>query len=229
MAHSRPYNISTKTGSDPGSGPVTVVREVRGPCGCSGVSVIVGVVETVGGVVRASDGVSTTLELLPVTDAATTARLLGDELRRRGFDVCTEAGTRIDPDGLEIVVDLRTGVVAVTLGVDEAVELIVEGEAVVGRAGSVDETAVDDARSQLVDDLRAAGAEELERRSRLLREAATERLTAKLGEIQRELRSIETVVTVDQLRLKAASLGEIRSVSSDGSGGVVIVVEVASC
>lgn len=175
-------------------------------------------------VIRASDHVSTQLELLDILPADETAELLTTELTARGFAAGDDGLVR-EADGIRITIDPHTGNVTVTAESSEDVNLKREAETYIyeeeGRA----------ARKSAREDLQKQAQRELEseasRKQQELQQAATDRLEAELQDLQGELNTAVNRVTAEALKQKAARIGQIKELTEDpASGSMTIVLEV---
>lgn len=180
------------------------------------------VAETLRRVLRASDGVSTQLEVLEILPPEQMAQLLGEELERRGFERKGELLQKHLEGGIVVTVDPRTGTVMVQAEAcsDIQIEDTREGRTWDEKSRRQAEQAL---RDQLRDDLgkRADEAEEK------LQSEVTDRLEKVLGELRRELDDAVNKVTGDALKIKAGQIGQIKEISEDAqSGSLTIVVEV---
>ena len=174
-------------------------------------------------VLRASDRVSTQLEILEVLPPERMAGLLAGELGRRGFR--GEEGNMVrDQDGVRVAVDPRTGVVSVTAEGDKEVDLHKEKE---GRAyddvGPKARAVSAELREQAKRDLER----DAERETARLQTEVTNRLERQLANVRRELDDAVNRVTAEALKEKARSLGQIKEMTEDPeTGSLTIVVEV---
>ncbi len=165
-------------------------------------------------VIKASDHVSSQLELLAVVPPEETCELLAAELAEHGFTQQPNGRWTRAEEGIEITVDAATASIEVKSTKTREVALATD------KTGNYyDETNQRD-RSQLEDQLRQEAREELE-------QAATDELERKLRDLQPELDRIVNRITAEGLKRKAARLGQIKEVTEDPqSGSLTIVVEV---
>jgi hypothetical protein len=158
--------------------------------------------------------------MLPILAPERMADLLANELVGLGFERTGDTCTRTDPDGVEIVVDLKAATISVRLGADrqlaEQVEL--EVRAAEERAEAVHRVLRGEAR----DELEARVAEQTASAQRVV----TATLEAKLGELKRELDRAIGSATVAALTEKAAQLGHIEETHADEAGNVTIRVRI---
>jgi hypothetical protein len=180
------------------------------------------VAETLRRVLRASDGVSTQLEILEILPPEQMAELLVAELERRGYERKGELLQKALEGGIVVTVDPKAGTVTVQAESCSEVELqdTREGRTWEERTRRSAEEAL---KAQLRDDLgkRADEAEEK------LQSELTDRLEKVLGDLRRELDDAANKVTGDALKIKAAQIGQIKEISEDAqSGSLTIVLEV---
>ena len=180
--------------------------------------------ETVRRVIRASDHVSTQLELLDLLPAGEMAALLADELRARGFEQSGEVLVRRSGP-ITVTVDPQAG--SVTVASEAAQNVTLESE----KEGRGYDDFGQQGRRQAEETLRREAREQMEReagdrRSRLQREV-TDRLEAELLDLQAEVNGVVNRVTAEALKRKAARLGQIKELTEDPqSGSLTIVLEV---
>lgn len=175
-------------------------------------------------VLRASDRVSTHLELLEILPAERMAALLADELRVRGF---TERGgqlVRTEKDGVVIEVDPCAA--TVTVRIEGEKEVTVESEREVWTAtapGKGQDPEKENLRKQALQDLqRDAAAKQADLQKRL-----TDRLEGQLADLRKELDAAVNRVTGQALKEKAAQIGQIKELTEDAqTGSLTIVLEV---
>ena len=175
-------------------------------------------------VLRASDRVSTHLELLEILPAERMAALLADELQARGFVVQGENLVRNEKDGIVIEVDPCSA--TVTVRIEGEKEVTVEGEREAWSAtapGKAQEPEKENLRKQVLQDLqRQATARQAELQKRL-----TDRLEGQLADVRKELDSAVNRVTGQALKEKAAQIGQIKELTEDAqTGSLTIVLEV---
>lgn len=176
--------------------------------------------ETAVRTVHVEDGVASPLEMLPILPRPRMGELLAAELAALGFERDGDRCKRIEPDGIEITVDLAAATITVRLGAGAKLEESLEVSA---RVDS-DHAAMHEAqmREQARRDLDArltAQTEELRRR-------VTEQLEAKLADLQRELDGAIGRATVAALTEKASQLGRIEETQQDEAGNVMIRVRL---
>lgn len=173
-------------------------------------------------VIRASDHVSTQLELLDLLPPEEMAELLGEELEKQGFR--REGETAVREEGeVTITVDLPTG--TVTVRAETAQQVEVEGEK---RGTGYDDVgpsrkeAEKKLREQLQQDLEKDVSQETDK----LQQQLTDDLERQLGDIRAELDRAANRATAAALKVKAAQMGQIKEMTEDPEGGLTIVVEV---
>ncbi len=175
-------------------------------------------------VLRATDHVSTQLEVLEILPADQMAQLLVEELERRGFQRRGKSLSRRH-QGITVQIDPETATVTVQAEAEDRVVLEAEKNAVLdresGRAGA--EKAKEAARRELLRDLEkkaARGATEIQQR-------VTEKLEGSLADLRQELNQVVNRVTAEALKQKAAQIGQIKEMTEDReSGTLTIVLEV---
>jgi hypothetical protein len=176
--------------------------------------------ESVVRTVHVEDGVQSPIEMLPVLARDRMADLLATELEAQGFVRDGNTARRIDPDGIEITVDLVGATVSVKLHGKAKVEEHVNLETRVGV----------ESQQQAEARLRDAAIGELEKRldekTEALRREVTGKLEKKLGDLRTELDQAVGRATVAALTERAAQLGKIEEVVSDDAGNVTIKVKL---
>jgi hypothetical protein len=175
-------------------------------------------------VLRASDHVSTQLEMLEILPCERMADLLGDELARRGFVRKGDKLVRRESDGVVVEVDPLSATVLVKLETEKAVTI--EGER---QAWSAFPEAKDQEREKQA--LRAQLLQDLQRQAEAkkgdLQKSVTDRLEGHLGDLRQELDKAVNRVTAEALKEKAAQIGQIKEMSEDAAtGSLTIVLEV---
>lgn len=176
--------------------------------------------ESVVRTIHVEDGVASPLEMLPILAPERMADLLASELEALGFVRDGATCKRIEPDGLEVVVDLAASMVAVKLAADTELADSVELSASVALEHA----------AMAEDGLRAQAADELERRharqSEALQRQITAQLEGKLADLKRELDGAIGRATIGALTEKAAQLGRIEETHRDEAGNVTIRVRL---
>jgi hypothetical protein len=179
-------------------------------------------------VVRASDHVSTQLELLDILPAEAMADLLRGELEGRGFRREGPALVRRD-GGVTITVEPETGTVTVQAESEQQVRLEAE------RVGSVyddwggeqrkkSEAAL---RERLGQEMREDFQRQAEQKTAELQQQVTDQLEGRLIDLRAELDQAVNRVTAEALKRKAAQIGQIKEMTEDPqSGSLTIVLEV---
>jgi hypothetical protein len=175
-------------------------------------------------VVRASDHVSTQLEVLEILPADQMAQLLAEELARRGFERRGKSLSRRQL-GITIEIDPETATVTVEAETKDRITLEAEKKTVLDR----------DMRGAHADQVKEAAREELRRglEEKSARKAAeiqqqlTEKLEGSLADLRQELNQVVNRVTAEALKKKAAQIGQIKEMTEDRqSGTLTIVLEV---
>lgn len=164
------------------------------------------------------DGIQSKLEILDVLPPEQTAALLERELEAAGFEK-RENGqwVRVDEDGVEVRVDPKASTVTVSASADADVEIARERE--VNTWAENDAATRERGRKALRDELEG----ELDEREKDLQAKVTAELEGKLGDLRRELDQISNRVTVEALKQKAASMGEVQEVCEDAETGSLTI------
>jgi len=163
------------------------------------------------------DGVQTSLELLDVLPADSMSELLAKELENRGFVREGDKAVRREDDGTQVVVDLQKGTVTARLSAEDDVSVELE------RTVRTYEERRKEAAAQLRESLEKEAETEIAQRTERLREKVTEKLEARLRDLQQELDGITNRVMVEALKTRAAQLGEIEEISEDGESGALTI------
>ncbi len=175
-------------------------------------------------VVRASDHVSTQLEVLEILPAEEMAELLAEELERRGFRRHGKSLSRRQM-GITIQIDPETATVTVKSESEDRITLEAEKNPILDRdlGGAHADKVKEAVRQELRQDLeeKAAGkAAEIQRE-------VTEKLKGSLADLRQELNQVVNRVTAEALKKKAAQIGQIKEMTEDRqSGALTIVLEV---
>ncbi len=170
--------------------------------------------------VQVDDGVSSSLELLPILEKERMRELLAGELAARGFTRQGGTSTRKQEGGVTVTVDLESG------GVDIVAEGHTDLELSTERSEVVVDTA-DAARSQA---LQARARQALEREAQAeqeaLRKQVTRQLEGTLRDLKGELDGVVNKVTAAALKARAAELGEVQAIHEEPNGSLTITVRV---
>jgi hypothetical protein len=169
--------------------------------------------------IEVSDGIQSKLEILDILPPEQTAALLERELAAAGFEQCEEDGqwVRVDADGVVVRVDAKQSTVTVSAGAEADVELT--RERVVSAWAENDANTREAGRKGLMRELEG----DVQEREKNLQAKVTRELEGKLGDLRRELDQISNRVTVDALKQKAASMGEVQEVSEDPQTGSLTI------
>lgn len=175
-------------------------------------------------VLRADDHVCSQLELLDILPHEEMAKLLEEELLRRGFERKEEGLVR-EQNGVKITIDPASGTITVHS------ELCEEATLEADREARVYDDWQSASRKQVEEAARETLRQELENRAKAktdkLQKEATDRLEGELADIQKELGQAVNRVTGEALKRKAAQLGQIKEMTEDPeSGSLTIVLEV---
>lgn len=161
--------------------------------------------------VQVDDGVSSTIELLPILQKERMQDLLGKELEGRGFTRQGDTVTRVEKNGVEIEVDLKTGQVSATASGHQDVSLETERTAVVDQGHKDEREAA----------LRRVAQEALKREAKAEEEALRKKVTAELEgtlrELKDELDGVVNRVTATALKTRAAELGQVEEIHEDAN------------
>ncbi len=179
--------------------------------------------ETLRRVIRASDRVSSQLELLEILPAEQMAELLAGELTARGFVREGSQAVRTQ-HGVTVTIELDSGTVTVQAQSQQEVNLASEKE---GRAYDDAGPNAKEVRAQMRENLRTALEKEADQHRSELQKQVTDRLEGELADVKQELDRAVNRATAAALKLKAAQLGQIKTLTEDAaSGSLTIVVEV---
>jgi hypothetical protein len=174
-------------------------------------------------VLRASDHVSTQLELLEILPHEQMAGLLGDELVRRGFQRQGKKLVR-QGQGIAVTVDPETGTVTVQADATERVHL--QGERA-GRVYHPDAASQQAPKEALREELRQELERQAGQKTAALQRQVTDRLEGQLADLRAELDQAINRVTAEALKRKAAQVGRIKEITENAqSGSLTIVLEV---
>lgn len=175
-------------------------------------------------VLRASDHVSTELELLEILPAEQMAELLTAELTRRGFQAQGKNLVRRD-QGTVVEIDPAKSTVTVKAESEEKVELEAERSVVADSDWGTKLTR--EARAAAEEGLRQDLEKAAARKTAQLQKQVTERLEGQLADLRKELDQAVNRVTAEALKRKAAQLGQIKQMTEDPqTGSLTIVLEV---
>jgi hypothetical protein len=172
--------------------------------------------------IKVGDGIQSKLEILDILPQDQTAALLERELAAAGFEQRDDGQwVRVDEDGVEVRVDAQTA--TVTVSAQAETELDIERERVITAAAENDASIRERGHKALAQELE----DEAEAERKDLQASVTEALEAKLGDLRREFDQLSNRVTATALKQKAASMGEIQSISEDPeSGSLTIRVKI---
>lgn len=175
-------------------------------------------------VIRASDEICTTLELLDILPPEATADLLKKELKSRNFKEA-ENGTMVREDKNQIVtVDPCSGEVVVKTIVESDKKVEVKREGV-----AVDD--IRDSREKVTKKLKERAQEEIQKEfdseQKKSQSKATEHLEKAIADLQPEINDIVNKITRESLKAKAAQMGRIQEITENAeSGEMTIKIEV---
>jgi hypothetical protein len=168
--------------------------------------------------IEVADGIQSKLEILDILPPEQTSALLERELAAAGFEQREDGQwVRVDEDGVEVRVDPKSSTVTVSASADADVDIT--RERVVAAWAENDAATRDRGRKGLIDELEG----EVSEREKDLQAKVTAELEGKLGDLRRELDQISNRVTVEALKQKAASMGEVQEVSEDAETGSLTI------
>lgn len=170
---------------------------------------------------RATDRVSSQLELLQILSPEDMAVLLAEELKKRGFQ---DQGKKLVRQGGGITVTVEPASGTVTVQVEAANQVVLQGE----RQGAYYE---DNGSEHIQTKLRQSLQGELEQQAQAkqadLQKDVTARLAGQFADLQQELDQVVNRVTAEALKRKAAQIGQIKEMTEDPqNGSLTIVLEV---
>jgi predicted metal-dependent hydrolase len=179
--------------------------------------------ETLRRVIRASDHVSSQLEVLEILPPEQMAELLAKELVGQGFERQGNQAVRKQKD-ITITVELDSGNVTVAAESQHKVELASEKQGVVYDRSRQQ-------RQQAEEKLREEARQSLEKSAdkhrQELQKQVTERLEGELADLRKQLDQAVNKATAAALKVKASQMGQIKTLTEDpASGSLTIVVEV---
>jgi hypothetical protein len=181
--------------------------------------------ETLQRVIRASDHVTTRLELLDLLPAEEMGEILALELLRRGFKRRGQTLVRQGKKGVSVAVDPASATITVqadgeeNLRLENVRESNVYGEG--GRAGRAQ------SEQTLREHLRKDLEQQADQKAAEMQKVVTDRLEAQIGDLRQELDQVVNRVTAEALKRKASRIGQIREMTEDAeSGSLTIVLEV---
>ena len=179
--------------------------------------------ETLKRVIRASDHVSSQLELLEILPPEAMAELLAKELTDRGFKRQGRQAVRKSKD-VTVSVDLDTGDVTVRAEGQQKVDLSQEKQGVIyddARPGKAQ------AEARLREEARQSLETQADKERAKLQAQITDKLEGQLADLKKELDQAVNRATAAALKQKAAQMGQIKTLTEDAaSGSLTIVVEV---
>ena len=172
---------------------------------------------------RASDHISTQLELLEILPPERMAELLAGELQKRGFTQQGAEVLRRAKDGVLVEVNTKTATIVVRSDVKQAVTIEGERQAWSDASGKQIKKDEDKLRKELLQDLQR----QTDEQKSLLQRKVTDQLEGHLADLRKELDQAVNRVTAEALKEKAAQIGQIKEMSEDAAtGALTIVLEV---
>jgi hypothetical protein len=179
--------------------------------------------ETLRRVIRASDHVSSQLELLEILPPEQMGELLAKELADQGFERRGNQAVKKRKD-VTITVELDSGNVTVSAESQQKVELAAEKHRVVYDESRSQRSS---AEAQLREEARQSLEKDADKQRQELQKQVTERLEGELADLRQELDRAVNRATAAALKVKASQLGQIKTLTEDpASGSLTIVVEV---
>lgn len=176
--------------------------------------------DTVKRQVEIKDGLQMSLELLPVLPAERMKVILQDELIAKGFEMEGEIARRVEEDGIVVEIDLAQSVIRVCL--QDQVDIEVSHKLSV----SVEEEVREQRQKELDSTLQQQIKKRLDEEADLARQALSEKLKPRLGDIQKELDQIVNIAIAGALKEKAAQLGDIEEIVEEADGAVTIRINL---
>lgn len=180
--------------------------------------------ESLCGFVHGRDQMTTQIEWLQLLPEEPLCTVIGDVLQERGFTADGSAWIRRQ-NHVTVAIDAQTGAVQVTVDLEDRLQLDQTRTGLAEADCSLQdrERTERQLRAELRDDLQ----QQADARAAELDHQATAELEAAVPSLEKELELIVNRVTVRALKLKAAQIGEIKSISEDADAGdLTIVLEV---
>ncbi len=172
--------------------------------------------------IQVEDGVTSSLELLPILSADRMREILARELLVRSFNRNANTASRVEADGTTVSINLDTG--ELTASIERHTEVHAETE----RATVVDErhvsveaekAALKVVAVQLLDG-------ELAQKEAAMRKAISTQLEGTLRDLKVELDGVVNRVTANALKERAQELGQVEEVHEDANGNLTIKIRV---
>lgn len=180
--------------------------------------------ESLSKVIRASDHVSTQLELLDILPCDEMAEILAAELEAIGFER-TEDGLMRQKGEVTVTVDPESGTVTVRSEAAQDLELTSTQQGYVYQEQG--KQARKEAHERLREKAQAEMEEQADDKTAELQSKVTDQLEAELVDVQRELGQAVNRATAEALKRKASRIGQIKEMTEDPeSGSMTIVLEV---
>ncbi len=170
--------------------------------------------------VQVEDGVSSSLELLPILQKERMRESLAAELAGKGFARDGNTATRKEKDGITTEINLETGEVNVTAEGHANLELKTERTAV------VDNAVIPEREAALRETSKASLEREAKAEEEALRRKITGQLEGTLRDLKGELDSVVNRVTATALKQRAAELGQVEEVHEEANGSLTIKIRV---
>lgn len=170
--------------------------------------------------VQVEDGVSSSLELLPILAKERMREILAAELKGKGFSREGNTATRRERDGIVTEINLETGEVNVVAEGHAQLELKTERTAV------VDNAVIPERENALRETAKASLEREAKAEEEALRRKITTQLEGTLRDLKGELDGVVNKVTATALKQRAAELGQVEEVHEEANGSLTIKVRV---
>jgi hypothetical protein len=168
---------------------------------------------------KGEDSITTQLEILEVLPPEAMAGLLKEELKNRGFEEKDGQMVR-QGDGSTVTVDPNTGTITIKAETGQTVELEGTREGISYDDIGPGSKAV---RQSLQKELQKDLEKRAEQKQGELQTKATEKLQEQLGELEQEMTQVVNKVTIEALKEKARSMGEIKEISENAQAGELTI------
>lgn len=172
--------------------------------------------------VQVEDGVSSSLELLPILEKERMRELLAAELLKRGFTRDGKIASRDEGGGVRVEVDLEAGSVTVSAEGHKEVDLEAQRTSVVDR----DAGGIEAKEKHLRDSAREALERDAAAHEAALQRDVTEKLEKHLKGLRDELDGAVNKVTGEALKQRARELGQVQEIHEEPNGSLTIKVRV---
>ena len=170
--------------------------------------------------VQVEDGVSSSLELLPILAKERMREILAAQLAGKGFTRQGNTATRKEGEGISTEINLETGEVNVVAQGHANLDLKTERTAV------VDNTVISEREKLLRETAKASLEREAQAEEEALRRKITGQLEGTLRDLKGELDGVVNKVTATALKQRAAELGQVEEIHEEANGSLTIKVRV---